>query len=650
MSAQYGKCNFDGKPVESQELDRVRAVLAPYGPDAEGIFCKDNVGIVYRAFHATKESRLEKQPYVSPSGAIITWDGRLDNRSELIYELGSALSSDSSDLSIVAAAYQRWGTDSFAKLVGDWALSIWDPDQRSLILAKDPIGTRHLYYLAKTHAVTWSTILDPLVLLRGEAFTLCEEYIAGWVSSFPAVHLTPYVGIHSVPPSSFTLLCLGRQNIKKYWDFDPNKEIRHGADFEYEEHFREVFEQAVRRRLRSDCPILAELSGGIDSASIVSMADRVIAQGEAETPRLDTISYYDDSEPHWNERPYFTKVEEKRGQVGCHINVCSQHTLVSRYERDRFAATPNSPRQLTDSARQFAILLASRGNRVVLSGTGGDEVLGGVPTPIPELANLLARVHLGAFGKQIASWALAKKQPLIHLAAETVRAFLPVGLVGVEKGKETDDWLEAAFVKRNHRALQRYETRLRVFGPLPSFQDAMTTLSGLRRQLAASCLSPRIPHEKAYPYLDRDLLEFLYAIPREQLLRPHQRRSLMRRALAGIVPSEILNRKRKAFVVRSVVSAVAAEWSNLVVLTDAMAGSLPGIVHPKAVVKALQRARSGREMPQIGMINMFRIHSWVQQLQDWNVLRSPDADQMFRGGPELNLGPLGSETQIVERR
>src|SRR5208283_398214 len=100
MSAQFGKCNFDGKPVDTQELSRVRAELAPYGPDAERVFRKDNVGIIYRAFHTTKESKLENQPYVSPSGAIITWDGRLDNRSELLHELGGELSNDSTDLSI----------------------------------------------------------------------------------------------------------------------------------------------------------------------------------------------------------------------------------------------------------------------------------------------------------------------------------------------------------------------------------------------------------------------------------------------------------------------------------------------------------------------------------------------------------------------
>jgi asparagine synthase (glutamine-hydrolysing) len=227
-------------------------------------------------------------------------------------------------VAIVAAAYEKWGANCFAKLIGDWALSIWNPGNRSLILAKDPIGTRHLYYSFDNNQVTWSTILDPLVRLAGKTFALNEEYIAGWFSMFPAVDLTPCVGIHSVPPSSSVLLRPGKHAVSKYWDFDPKNKIRYRTEAEYEEHFRVVFAKAVQRKLRSDRPVLAELSGGRDSSSIVCMADTIIARGAADTPRLDTISYYDDSEPNWNERPYFTKVEEKRGRTGWHVNVGAQ--------------------------------------------------------------------------------------------------------------------------------------------------------------------------------------------------------------------------------------------------------------------------------------------------------------------------------------
>ncbi len=294
MSVQFGRWNFEGQPPASDYIEKVSATIAPYGPDSNDSYSKGGVKILYRAFHTTNESQREAQPHISPSGAVITWDGRLDNRAELISELRGFLTPGSTDIEIVAAAHEKWGTNCLAKLIGDWALSIWNPTHRSLILAKDPIGTHHLYYSIDTDQITWCTILDPLVRFAGKTFALNEEYIAGWFSMFPAAHLTPYVDIHSVPPSSSVLLRPGKHGTKhiitKYWDFDPGKRICYRTDAEYEEHFRTVFAAAVQRRLRSDSPILAELSGGMDSSSIVCMADTVIARGAAEAPRLDTIS------------------------------------------------------------------------------------------------------------------------------------------------------------------------------------------------------------------------------------------------------------------------------------------------------------------------------------------------------------------------
>jgi len=354
MSAQFGRWNLDGMSIDAGYLANANAIISPYGPDGEGSYIKSNIAIIYRAFHTTRESRCEAQPYFTDSGVIITWDGRLDNRAELISSFSDLLTADSTDLSIVAAANDRWGTDCFSKLIGDWAVSIWNPNSRSLVLAKDPVGTRHLYYSFERAHVTWGTILDPLVLLSGRTFQLNQEYIAGSLSFFPAAHLTPYAGIHSVPPSCFVLLRPGNCSIKKYWDFDPGKRIVYSTDAQYEEHFRFVFGQAVRRRLRSERPVLAELSGGMDSSSIVCMADTMLTHGTGEAPRLDTLSYYDDSEPNWNERPYFTKVEEKRGRTGCHIDISKQDPLKCVVDGQKFVATPGSAGYRNESSRQYS--------------------------------------------------------------------------------------------------------------------------------------------------------------------------------------------------------------------------------------------------------------------------------------------------------
>src|ERR1700723_2562583 len=388
MSVQFGRWNFEGQPPAPNYIDKVSATLAPYGPDSNESYSKGGINILYRAFHTTKESRREKQPHISSSGAVITWDGRLDNRVDLISELRDTLTVNSTDVAIVAAAYEKWGANCFAKLVGDWALSIWNPRERSVLLAKDPIGTKHLYYSFDEKQLAWSPLPDPLVRLAGRTFEICEEYIAGWFATlFPAAHLTPYFSIHAVPPSCFVLLKPGKHGTKHiittYWDFDPGKRIRYRTDAEYEEHFRSALATAVQRRLRSDRPVLAELSGGMDSSSIVCMADLVIAQ--AECPRLDTISWFDDSydhlEPDSNEFHWISKVEQKRGRAGFHINTGalrreeakerdSQKPFASEFNNHGFAPTPAPNNSQSEFFKKCKAYLQSQGYRVTFSGIG----------------------------------------------------------------------------------------------------------------------------------------------------------------------------------------------------------------------------------------------------------------------------------------
>lgn len=611
MSVQFGKCHFDGKPVDPKDLDQVRPVLAPYGPDGEGYICQDNFAILYRAFPTTKESRGEAQPHIAPSGFVLTWDGRLDNREELIGQLRGPLTSASTDLEIVAAAYDQYGTDAFARLIGDWALSVWNPKDRSLILAKDFVGTRHLYYALEKDQVTWCSILDPLVLFAGRSFELAEEYIAGWLAFFPAAHLTPYIGIHSVPPSSFVCLVRAAQTVSKYWDFDPARRIRYRTDAEYEEHFRVAFSESVRRRLRSCAPVLAELSGGMDSSSIVCLADSLRG---GETAQLDTVSYWDESEPNCDDRAYFTRIEEKRRQTGCHIRLSIQESLALNCENKSFMAIPGIDCP-ADGIKQLAGCISSGGSRVMLSGFGGDEALGGVPTPLPELADLLAQGRIRALARQLRTWALSLRKPWLHLFVETVREFLPVSLVSIPEPSRPVPWLYPDFANRYRSALMPYRSRTRLFGALPSFQEHLKILDVLRRQLACTGIEPLALCERRYPYLDRDLLEFLFAIPAEQLVRPGQRRSLMRRALLGIVPAEIVNRRRKAFVAHGPLAAITYHYPEFLEFSQHMLSSSLQIVNAARLRSALQRASSGQQVAIVPLLRMLALEQWLRNLK-----------------------------------
>jgi asparagine synthase (glutamine-hydrolysing) len=219
-------------------------------------------------------------------------------------------------------------------------------------------------------------------------------------------------------------------------------------------------------------------------------------------------------------------------------------------------------------------------------------------------------------GRQLKAWALTQRKPVLHLLANTLKAFLPIALVGVPKHERPLPWLDRQFVRRNLAALEGYPSRLRLFGPRPSFAENLLALDGLRRQLACSAAPAAPQYERRFPYLDRDLLEFLYALPREQLVRPHQRRSLMRRALAGIVPHEVLNRKRKAFISRGPLAAFSADLERSLENAKSMISSAQGIVNPDAFAAALQEACSGGEVPLVSLLRTLSLASWIRHMTD----------------------------------
>jgi asparagine synthase (glutamine-hydrolysing) len=625
MSVQFGQWNFDGKPIDPASSDKILTVLEPFGPDGASSYSKENISICYRPFQTTKESHNEVQPHISRSGHVLTWDGRLDNRAELIGELRD-LSINSTDVEIVAAAYEAWRTNCFARLIGDWALSVWDPRDHTLLLAKDVIGVRHLYYSLNPDRVVWSTLLDPLVRFADKTFAIDEEYIAGWFSFFPANHLTPFVGIHAVSPCSYVFLGPGKRLVRKYWDFEPGRRIRCGTDHEYEEQFRTLFGKAVQRRLRSDRPVLAELSGGIDSSCIVSVADRLIAQGIAEAPRLDTISWYGNPKQIDDDRPYFTKLEKHRGRVGFHIDLSSvplmdsQDRLPPEFDDALFAPVPLPRPRHAYLFTRYASHMRTLGYRVVLSGQGGEEATAGSPlAPIPGLQDLLQSAQISSFVSELNSWGKLTTKPRSRLFAEVIRDFFrSFSPASASRYMHEATWFNCGFVRRNRAALSGYPERVRLIGPRPSFQHYMRSLNHVVRRAMAYFELPSDPlRDLRYPYLDRDLLEFMYAIPPGQLVRLGQSRSLLRRALAGIVPEEILNRTKPA--VRRFHANQLVPWPTSL-SSDCSLSSSIGVIHQRRFALAMEKARHNKPLPVAQLRRAVTLEAWLRHLVHHGVL------------------------------
>src|ERR1051325_3602746 len=164
MSAIGGIQNFNDAPIDRSVLAALSDRLIDRGPDGGRTEIDNSTGMVYRAFHTTHESRLERQPSISNRGGLLFFDGRLDNRAEPVAALQNQLGEDRTDVTLVGAAYEKWGTDFLPRLIGDFVIALWDPSLDSLLLARDVVGSSDLYYYMNSERIIWSSDLVELIV------------------------------------------------------------------------------------------------------------------------------------------------------------------------------------------------------------------------------------------------------------------------------------------------------------------------------------------------------------------------------------------------------------------------------------------------------------------------------------------------------
>jgi asparagine synthase (glutamine-hydrolysing) len=632
MSVQAGIWNFDGRPVGPEQIDNISQLLKQQGPDGESRYVVGSVALLYRAFHTTAESRREAQPYLSRRGFLLTWDGRLDNRHTLTDDLRIDLEANPTDVAVVAAAFDRWETDCFRRLVGDWAVSIWKPEQRELLFASDFMAIRHIFYYLKKDRIWWSTDLGSLVLLSKDRFHIDDDYVAGYFAHNPDAHRTPYLEIREVPPGQFVRVRNGDAVTERFWSFSPKSRIRYKTDPEYEEHFRFVLRQSVRRRLRSDSPILGELSGGVDSSSIVCMADDILGKEGAEAPHLDTLSYYDKTEPSGDDWTYFQKIEAQRGRAGIHIDGSKLGASPDSLACLGFSPLPGAfgSGQTLDAERTDAIRRG--GYRAVLSGIGGDEFMGGIPDPRAHLGDLLLQFKFVSLTKQLMAWSLVKRRPWVQLLWQSAIDALPSSLgQHFAKDAKIEPWIRQGFAKRTRLTIRQLDVDEHFGLWLPTRRSYIAGVQTMANNLAKLLPSTNAIEEARYPFLDQTVIEFILSIPASQMLRPGERRSLMRRSLAGVVPQEILSRRTKQVAERTPMLILEKSWDELQNIYQTSLSSRLGYIHEDRLLKTISEARTGKVVPIVRVLWTISLEYWLRDLTARGFLDPPVASSsLFR--------------------
>jgi asparagine synthase (glutamine-hydrolysing) len=614
MSALGGLFSRCGAPIPRDLLGKLSNHLEVMGPDGEHIFFAPAAAFLYRPFHTRAES-LALQPLQSRSGLVLILDGRLDNGGDLNRTLGLTFPNVPPATEIVLAAYERWGLEAFQHLIGDFALALWDANLQRLVLAVDSVGLRPLFYTLDDNFLVWASRARALHTCYRPGAKLNDDFFAAFLTNNPSAH-SPFVGIEAVPAAHVLVVDARSAMLRRYWSFDPGASLSYTRDEDYEDHFREVFATAVECRLTSQGSVFAELSGGLDSSSIVAVADQLMARKPSLTTALHTVSFTFDGSASSDERCYIHAMEEQRRRSGLHISEQSHPILVQPLE----SCVPDAPtNQLCFVARQdfLAARMAELGSRVLLSGLAGDALFWGeLPTPPLYLADLVCNGRFDELGREARALSRETREPLLKLLWQG--AFAPSFRGRAHRSTfapQTGLWLHQNFVRRTGLEERRFGMPDDLGFPLPS-QSLQYSL--IRQSVRIYALERCLSHgylEMRYPFLDRRLLAFALALPTDQKIRLAETRSIVRRALIGVLPEAIRQRRDKAGPAEAFLRALNPAWGWISRLLPDLRCVDLGFIDGDRFRASLNLARHGLINNLVQLMRTIALELWLRSLE-----------------------------------
>jgi len=545
MSGLVVMWNLDGQPANPRLLERMTETIAHRGPDGDGYWLDQSVALGHRMLHTTPESLREIQPLTDETGHLcLAFDGRLDNREEVAAGLrskGGGARTDS-DAELVLQAYAVWGRDCPLHLLGDFAFVIWDGRNRRLFCARDPLGGRPLYYYRDHRVLLCASELPPFFAhprIRRECNEgMIGEYLANAITTPDE---TLFRGIRRLlPAQTLTITAQGLQ-AGRYWDMASHLDSRSTKDCA--EEFRSRLREAVRARLRAHQPVGAELSGGLDSSSVVGTAGRLLQDRGMRLSGFETFSLIFPGLP-CDESFYIKAVTDKWGAPS--NTLCPEAPepggLIREIERHLdFPAYPNHA-----MSNALYSLASAKGMRVMLTGLGGDDWLG---EGFPPYADLLRRGRLLACLQEMRK----DSDGALPVIRELLATTLPRSIRQVYRRALRRDpipaWIDPGFARRVALAdrlrrspePQRFRTYVQrdlLLGALDAERAHAYDLT--ERMSSASGLESR------HPFNDRRFVEFALGLPDEQRYRDGEVKVVLRHAMHDDLPEQVRSRQTKA--------------------------------------------------------------------------------------------------------
>jgi asparagine synthase (glutamine-hydrolysing) len=618
MSVLVGFRHFEESASITDEAQVLRSALPAHGRVGVKVKQLWPVAMGYVTLATAFESDEEMQP-LDRSGVLLTWDGRLDNKSELQKTLTGALD-PMFDSEVVLLAYLRWGRDFVRYLLGEFALALWDSNRHLLMLGRDAFGIRPLFYHVNDQRIVWASQVQALLNLPCVPAAVDDEFVAGFLVREPSPESSPFRDIHPVPAAHVLLSTGGTLRTIEYWRIDAKKEIRYRSDCEYEEHFRCLFREAVRCRLKGQGNVVAELSGGLDSSSITCMANSILTEEQCSVQGLETVSFIADESDSFDESRYIGVIESHIKRRSWHIRE-SESPVLGKLDPERSLGGPAPQQVLEDYWLKVKDVMQRTASQVLISGHGGDHVLvGDVRAPF-ELADCARSFQLSELIKKRRQWGGTwPLGPLLWRGA--VWPCLPRVIRRRTFRPSPPQWLSSSFnVRWNIRDRMLGPAEVETYGfSRPSAREVY----GVFRSMIGAFSSgysegyySTFGITRTYPFLHKPLVEFMIAIPLEQNITFRTEKSLLRRSMRGLLPDQVRLRRSKSVFDEVFIRAFARQWPHLRhVLENPLVCDF-GYADPKVLRDDIARARHGFCLEPASFLRLLVVEMWLRSLQRW---------------------------------
>lgn len=643
MCGIVGILGFEGRPVGLAELRRMCSAIAHRGPDDEGFYLAPGAGLGMRRLSII-DLETGRQPVRNEDGTVwAVFNGEIYNFKDLRRDLQARGHSfyTSTDTEVIVHLYEERGPRCVEALRGMFAFAVWDEREQTLLLARDRVGIKPLYYCEAGGRLAFASELKALLELPEVERTL-DWTALGHAFAFLTTPLADSIfrGVHKLEPG--TVLTASRRGVRvsRYWDLEWAPDYGR-SEAQLMEGLRERLEESVRLHLVSDVPLGAFLSGGIDSSSVVATMARL-------SPRPVKTFSIGFAESDYNELDYARVVARAFGTE--HHELVLEPDVLSVIEDlvwhldEPFGDPSAIPTYMVSK-------LAAEHVTVVLSGDGGDELFAGYDRYRVEEGER-RRERLPAALRR-ALGVLARHAPermkgrnfLRHLALDGLERYLDAAtFFHREEQRElfspdafalmsaNDPWREVAASAARHNghwlsSLQHLD--IKQYLPL----DILTKVD---RMTMAHSIEARVP------LLDHELIEYAATIPPDLNLRQGQGKYIFKRALRGLLPAPILERRKQGFAVPlgRWFRGRLAEFVRDLLLADR--ARQRGVINPACVEKLLARNERGRDLD-FHLWTLISFELWARRFLDQPVRLSPEP---AREGAPLVVGPAAAPEAV----